>query len=558
VRRRALGAGAALVAVLLSISAHQVAHYPIDLEITRAVQGVHGAWFHVPLSGLSALGFAPLVAVFDGTLILVILVVWGRWAGFASGFAALGAPGLQHVVKALVARPRPPATLVHVAHQIGNPAFPAGHVLDITSFLGFVGYLASVRLRPSVRRTAVIALSLGMVALMGLARIDAGEHWASDVLGGYLFGFVWLVATIEFYAWGMRREHLHRTEDSMRGITGAVVFLLLSLTPAAAGLGADPLPFKIAHRILLGGEGGWDALTMDAPTHRLFVTHSTRVQVVDVLADSVIGEVPDTPGVHGVALAPDLGRGFTSNGRDSTVTLFDLKTLAVLGRIKLAAKNPDAIEYDPASKRVFAFNGGSASATAIDAAAGSIVGNVPLDGKPEFAVADGKGTMFVNLEDSSAVLAFDTRTLRVLHRWPLAPGEEPSGLAMDRKHRRLFAGCSNRKLVVLDADNGRVVSVLPIGERVDGVAFDASLQLVFSSNGDGTLTVIHEDGPDRFTVIENAATQTGARTLALDESRGCVYLPTAQFGQPPPPTADRPHPRGTVVPGTFVVLEARR
>ena len=231
---------------------------------------------------------------------------------------------------------------------------------------------------------------------------------------------------------------------------------------------------------------------MDAPAHRLFVTHGTRVQVVDVKTDSVVGEIPDAPGVHGVALAHDLDRGFTSNGRDSSVTVFDLKTLAV--------------------------------------------------------------RMYANLEDSSAVVAFDTRTLKVLGRWPLAPGEGPSGLAMDREHRRVFAGCSNQKLVVLDADGGRVVSVLPIGKNVDGVAFDSARQLVFSSNGDGTLTVIHEDGPDRYTVLENAPTQGGARTLALDETSGRVYVPTADFGPPPPPTADRPHPRPSVKPGTFVVL----
>jgi len=332
---------------------------------------------------------------------------------------------------------------------------------------------------------------------------------------------------------------------------------LLGLALLAAG-STEPHHETAVHRILLGGEGGWDAMTMDGPTHRLFVTHGTKVQVVDVKTEKVVGEIPDTPGVHGVALAPEFHHGFTSNGRDSSVTMFDSKTLAVLSRIRLDARNPDAIEYDPVSKQVFAFNGGSDNASAIDAKAGTVVGTVPLDGKPEFAVADGKGTMFVNLEDSSAVLSFDTRTLGVLHRWPLAPGEEPSGLAMDRKHRRLFSGCSNKSLVVLDADNGRVVSVLPIGERVDGVAFDPSRQLVFSSNGEGTLTVIHEDGPDRYTVLENAPTQAGARTLALDERTGYVYLPTAEFGPPPPPTADRPHPRGTVVPGTFVVLEVRR
>jgi DNA-binding beta-propeller fold protein YncE len=333
---------------------------------------------------------------------------------------------------------------------------------------------------------------------------------------------------------------------------------LFGLAAASAVLGADAPPFKVAHRILLGGEGGWDALTVDAATHRLFVTHATRVQVVDVKTDKVVGEIPDTPGPHGVALAPELGRGFTSNGRDSSVTVFDLASLAVLGRLKLDARNPDAIEYDPVSKRVFAFNGGSASASVIDAVADTLVGTVPLDGKPEFAAADGRGAVYANLEDSSAVVALDTHTLRILHRWPLAPGEEPSGLAIDREHRRLFAGCSNEKLVVLDADKGNVVAVLPIGKSVDGVAFDAARQLVFSSNGDGTLTVIHEDTPDRFTVIQNAPTQDGARTLALDETSGTVYLPTAEFGPPPPPTADRPHPRRSVVPGTFVILEAKR
>lgn len=344
----------------------------------------------------------------------------------------------------------------------------------------------------------------------------------------------------------------------MRGIRFAAAFLLLGLANAPVGYGADVPPFKVAHRILLGGEGGWDALTMDPPTHRLFVTHGTRVQVVDVRTDSLLGEIPDTPGVHGVALAPEFGRGFTSNGRDSSVTVFDLRTLAVLDRLALPARNPDAIQYDSFSRRTFVFNGGSANVIAIDAAKGRIAGNVSLGGKPEFAAADGNGTMYVNLEDSSAVVAFDTRTLQVLHRWPLGPGEEPTGLAMDRQHRRLFSGCGNQKLVVLDADNGHVVSVLPIGERVDGVAFDAPLQLVFSSNGDGTLTVIHEDGPDRYTVLENVPTQAGARTLAIDDSSGCVYVPTAEFGPPPPPTPDHPHPRGSVIPGTFVVLVARR
>jgi undecaprenyl-diphosphatase len=192
----------AIAAVLLSFSAHQVAHYPVDPVITRAVQSVPGTWFHLPLGALSAIGFAPLVAIFDFVVLLVIFGVWGRWAAFASGFAALGAPGLQHVVKTLVGRPRPPATLVHVAHHIGNPAFPAGHVLDVTAFLGFVCFLAFAKVRPSLHRAVLIAFLLAIVGLMGLARIDAGEHWASDVLGGYLYGILWLIVTIELYALG--------------------------------------------------------------------------------------------------------------------------------------------------------------------------------------------------------------------------------------------------------------------------------------------------------------------------------------------------------------------
>lgn len=340
--------------------------------------------------------------------------------------------------------------------------------------------------------------------------------------------------------------------------TFIATLLLLGAGFAVTSLAAEPPPFRVARRIPIGGEGGWDAAAVDPTSHRLFLTHGTKVEVVDVTAGKVVGTIPDTPGPHGVAFAPDLDRGFTSDGRDSTVTVFESKTLAVLARIRLPARNPDAIEYDPASRRVFAFNGGSGSATAIAADRDSIVGSVTLNGKPEFAAADGSGRMYVNLEDSSAVLSFDTRTLKVLSRWPLAPGAEPSGLAMDRKHRRLFAGCSNQKLVVLDADDGHVVSVLPIGLQVDGVAFDDARQLVFSSNGEGTLTVIHEDGPDRYTVVENATTQRGARTLALDESSGAVYLPTAEFGPPPAPTADRPHPRPSVLPGTFVVLEMKR
>jgi DNA-binding beta-propeller fold protein YncE len=317
---------------------------------------------------------------------------------------------------------------------------------------------------------------------------------------------------------------------------------------------ADDPHYTVASRITIGGEGGWDILTCDAPGRRLFVSHSTHVVVVSLDGDSVVGDIPNTPGVHGVALAPDLGRGFTSNGRDSSVTVFDLKTLATLANVKLPARNPDAITYDPASQRVFTFNGGSANATALDAKTNQIVGSVPLGGRPEFAVVDGAGHLWVNLEDSSAVVELDTQKLQVLARWPLAPGEEPSGLALDRAHHRLFSACGNKMMVVLDATNGRRIATVPIGDGVDGAEYDETRGLVFSPNGEGTLTVIAADGPDKYRVVENAATERGARTMALDPTTGKVYLPTADFGPPPAPTADRPHPRPSIVPGSFRVL----
>ncbi|MFI5372659.1 MAG: YncE family protein [Candidatus Eisenbacteria bacterium] len=329
--------------------------------------------------------------------------------------------------------------------------------------------------------------------------------------------------------------------------------LLLAMAVAATTSAGDS-PRQVLRRIPIDGEGGWDDLTVDGPTQRLFVTHSTRVVVVDLARDSVIGQVDSTMGVHGVAIAPDLGRGFASDGRDSTVTMFDLAHYSVLGRVAVPGRNPDAIVYDPVSQRVFAFCGGSANAAVIEGRSGRVVGVVPLGGRPEFAVVDGTGRLFVNLEDSSAVVTLDTRTLAVVARWTLAPGEGPSGLAMDQKHGRLFAGCANQKLVVLDARNGRVVSTLPIGTGVDGVRFDATRGLVYSSNGEGTLTVIHEDDADHYRGVETVTTERGARTCALDPQTGLVYTATADFGPPPAPTPDRPHPRPSIVPGTFRVL----
>ena len=329
-----------------------------------------------------------------------------------------------------------------------------------------------------------------------------------------------------------------------------------ALPPAkiAPGAGAPAAGhYRLLTRLPLGGEGGWDYLTCDSAARRLYVSRGTHVAVVDVDSGTVVGDVPGMQGVHGIALAPDR-RGFTSNGRSSSITIFDTGTLAVLGEVKSTGENPDAILYDPASRRVFAFNGRGKSATAIDAAGGTVAGTIPLDGKPEFAVADGKGRVFVNIEDKNQVTVIDSRGLRVEKSWPIPSCEEPTGLALDREHGRLFAVCHNRTMAVLDAETGRSVASLPIGEGVDAAAYDPGTALAFASNGDGTLTIVKQDGPDAYHVVENTATQRGARTMALDEQTHRVFLATAEFGPPPPATAEQPRPRPPVVPGSFTIL----
>ena len=349
--------------------------------------------------------------------------------------------------------------------------------------------------------------------------------------------------------------------------TCAIAIAALALAVGAVAAGASPSAFSVASpadpgpsgyhllkKIKLGGEGFWDYVTLDSPTRRLFISRGTKVVVLNVDSEKVVGEIPNTAGVHGIALAPDLGRGFTSNGAAGTVSIFDLKTLQVIGHAQ-AGKNPDAIVYDPASKRVFAMNGRSASSTTIDAATGNIVGTIVLGGKPEFAVADGEGHVYVNIEDKSELLQIDSRRLAITARWPLAPCEEPSGLAIDVKHRRLFAGCRNKMMAVVDADSGKVVATPPIGEGVDSDRFDPATQFAFASNGgSGTLTVVHEDSPDNYRVVENVTTQLGARTMELDLKSHEIYLVTAKFGPPPAPTAASPRPFPTLVPGSFVVL----
>lgn len=338
----------------------------------------------------------------------------------------------------------------------------------------------------------------------------------------------------------------------MKTKRSAFVTGLFALLVAAAMAASAP-GYHIVNSWKLGGEGGWDYLKVDSNARRLYISRATKVVVVDVDSGKTVGEIPDTPGIHGVAVVPEIGKGFTSNGREDTVSVFDLQSLKTLNKIKVGNR-PDAIWYDPATKRVFTFNAGSQDATAIDPAKGEVVGSIPLGGKPEFAASDGKGTVYVNLEDKNQLFALDANKLAVKERWPLPGCDEPSGLAMDQKNRRLFVGCGNKVMPVVNADNGKVLATLPIGDGVDATAFDDDTGLAFASCGEGVLTVVHEDSPDKFSVAESVPTQKGARTMALDSKTHQVYTVTAKFGPPPAPTADHPHPRPTPLPDTFVVL----
>jgi YVTN family beta-propeller protein len=340
----------------------------------------------------------------------------------------------------------------------------------------------------------------------------------------------------------------------LRVLLPCVFLLLLSVVLTAA---TGPSGYHVAKKTVLGGDGRWDYLIVDSHARRIYISRSTHVMVVDADNATVVGDIPNTAGVHGIAIASDMDKGFTSNGGDATVTIFDLKTLKELGRVTVG-KNPDAIIYDPASKRVFTMNGGSQDTTAIDAKTGTVAGTIALGGRPEFAVADEKGHVFVNIEDKNEIVQFDSNKLAVENRWSLAPGEGPSGLAMDRKHRRLFSVCSNKWMVVMNADNGKVVTTVPIGSGTDAAGFDPETGFAFSSNGEGTLTVVHEDSPDKFSVVENVPTQARARTMALDTKTHQVYLVTAEFGPAPAATAEQPRPRAPMLPGTFTLLTLSR
>jgi YVTN family beta-propeller protein len=331
------------------------------------------------------------------------------------------------------------------------------------------------------------------------------------------------------------------------------VTLGLAATVMAAGVQADS-GMQVVQQWKIGGAGGWDYLTVDS-AHRLFLSRGTQVEVVDTQSGRVLGTIANTQGVHGIALAADLHRGFTSNGRADSVTVFDLDSLKTIQEVKVPGHNPDAILYEPKGKHVFTFDGRSKDVTVLDAATLAVVATIPVPDKPEFAQDDHAGHIYVNIEsDPGQMVVIDSRKLTVQSTWPLPGCNSPSGLAIDRTHHRLFSVCDGNIMAVTNGETGAQVAQVPIGKGPDAAAYDEKRGLVFSSNGEGTLTVIKQESADRYSVLDNVKTQAGARTMALDPSNGRVYLVTAQFGPPPAATAEQPRPRPAPLPDSFTVL----
>lgn len=331
--------------------------------------------------------------------------------------------------------------------------------------------------------------------------------------------------------------------------------MLLAIVQLSIYSNAQTSGFTLLKKFVIGGEGGWDYLSVDSQNRRLYVSHSTQVEVLNADTHEKVGTIPNLQGVHGAIAVPKAGRGITTNGRSSTVTIFDLKTLSTIVELP-AGKNPDALFYDNFSDRVYVFNHTGGSCTVVDIGAGIVTGTVELGGQAvEAGALDEKGTIFVNLEDTNEIVSFDTKSLAVKNRWKIAPGEEPTGLAIDRETHRLFTVCHNEWMIVLDSDNGKIVAQVPIGKRVDGVVFDPSTNQAISSNGEGSITIVQEVSANEFKAIETVKTEVGARTIALDHKTHHVFVSTAQYGTAPAATTENPRPRPPVLPGTFMVLE---
>jgi DNA-binding beta-propeller fold protein YncE len=327
-----------------------------------------------------------------------------------------------------------------------------------------------------------------------------------------------------------------------------------ALAMHAAAPSSSPTEYHVVKRISVPGNGGFDYLAVDAAARRLYVSHGTKVDVIDIDSGMIAGNIPNTRGVHGIAIASESGHGFVTDGATSTVTAFDLQTLKFITEVK-TGEGPDAIIYDPATRRIFAYNGEGESATAIDAESLKVAGTIELGGSPEFSASDGNGNVFVNLENRNAVVKLDSRKLAVTARWPLAPCQSPSSMAIDKKNGRLFIGCRNHLFTVVDSNNGRIISTLPIGDHVDASAFDADSGLIFNSCGDGTIWIFHQESPDNYTHIQTVHTQPSAKTMALDPKTHRLFLSAAQF-EPAPPNSTKG--RGPMKPGSFAVLVVAR
>jgi DNA-binding beta-propeller fold protein YncE len=342
----------------------------------------------------------------------------------------------------------------------------------------------------------------------------------------------------------------------MRGKAAALfaMFLVFSLVAflRLVAAGSHIADYQLAKKITLGGEGAWDYFEVDPGSGHVFIPRGDHILVVDS-SGAQVADISNVHGTHAIVFAPELKRAFLS--AEASVAVLDMEKMQAVSSIDLAGKDPDAILYDASAKRVFTFNGGGTKdATAIDATTGKIVGSIPLGGKPETAQADGDGHIYVNVEDKDQIVAFDSRTLKVLHTWPVAPCKEPAGLAIDVAHKRLFAGCHNQLMAVVDTTNGKVVATVPIGKGVDANRFDPATGLAFASCGDGTITVAHQDSPDKYSVVQTIATQKGARTMTLDTKNHNVYTVTAEFGPPPAATAQNPHPWPKVISKTFTLM----
>lgn len=333
-----------------------------------------------------------------------------------------------------------------------------------------------------------------------------------------------------------------------RPLLGILILGLLSIISPARGADAA---YHLLKEIPVGGDGGWDYLTVDEAGRRLYVSHATKLVVIDLDQETIVGEITDTPGVHGIAVAPELGRGFTSNGREDKASIVDLKTLKTVAKVPTGG-NPDAILYEPGQKEVYTFNGRGKSATVFAAESGKVLTTIELGGKPEFAVVDPRvSRVYCNLEDKNELVAIDTKSHQVVNRWPIAPGEEATGLAFDAAHHRLFLGCGNKLMTMMDSATGKVLAKVPIGQGVDATVFDPGTQLAFSSNGEGTVTIAHEDTSEKLTVVQTLKTAPGAKTMALDTTTHKIYLAAVKY-ETAAPAPGQKRPKAT--PGSFKIL----